>query len=230
MLATLIGLCGATPPAWSGIQVSPVRIVFTPRDRIVTVTLGNDGAREVTVQAETLRWSQGPNGADVLEPTDEVVASPPLLKLAPGARKVIRLARLRRHLPEQELSYRLLVHELPSADAPAEKALNLRFTFTFSVPIFVAPRAPMRDVRCQPAPDFASVTCRNEGNTFARVRRLSLFQGEAELATSSPAAYLLPGTAKVLPIKAQAPGARGPARLLIELEDGTTQAHDAALP
>lgn len=228
-MATVCLLAGVTPPVWATLSVSPLRIFFTPKDRIVTVSISNDSARDMTVQVEAFRWSQG-TGGDALEPTNEIVASPPLLKLAPGTRKVIRLARLRRGTPEEEQSYRLFVSELPPAESADAQAVSVRFSFSLSIPVFVTAQVPARDLRCLIDVAASAVECRNHGNTFVRVREITLQQGAVAIATATPNEYLLPGAAKAMPLKGQARAVAGPAQLRIQLEDGTTQVVDTVHP
>ena len=63
----------------------------------VAITLTNEGDTEVALQADLYSWAQKPDGTDDLVLTEDLVVAPPIIKLAPRARQVVRLARLTPH-------------------------------------------------------------------------------------------------------------------------------------
>lgn len=82
-------------PAWAGVfSVTPVRIYMTPKDRAVAVTITNDGDTELVMQADLYLWKQKPDGQDDLTLTEDMFLAPPIIKMAPKSRQVVRLARL----------------------------------------------------------------------------------------------------------------------------------------
>jgi fimbrial chaperone protein len=91
----------------------------------------NHGARAVTVQIEAADWRQE-NGRDVTTPSQELLASPPLAHIAPGARQSVRV--MARTAGDGEQAYRLLISELPDPDAGEE---GVHVLLQFSVPVFV---------------------------------------------------------------------------------------------
>ncbi len=58
-----------------------------------TVTLRNEGAAPINAQIRVYRWSQV-DGKENLEPTEDVVASPPAVTLAPQTNYVARVVRV----------------------------------------------------------------------------------------------------------------------------------------
>jgi fimbrial chaperone protein len=91
----------------------------------------NHGARDVTVQIEAADWRQE-NGRDVTAPSQELLASPPLAHIGPGARQSVRV--MARPTGAGERAYRLLVSELPD---PAAGGEGVHVLLQFSVPVFV---------------------------------------------------------------------------------------------
>src|SRR4051812_18089968 len=84
------------PPATAGsFTVSPVRIFMQVRERATAITVVNEGDSELVMQAELYAWSQKPDGVDELTATEDMIMAPPILKLAPRSRQVVRLANLR---------------------------------------------------------------------------------------------------------------------------------------
>jgi fimbrial chaperone protein len=97
----------------------------------------NHSARDVTVQIEAADWRQE-NGRDITAPSQELLASPPLAHIAPGARQSVRV--MARPPGEGERAYRLLVSELPDVEVGGD---GVHVLLQFSVPVFVRhdPRA-----------------------------------------------------------------------------------------
>jgi fimbrial chaperone protein len=101
------------------------------------LTLRNDEGSEVTVQTRVVRWSQT-NGNEALEDTNDVVASPPVVTLAPGADYVVRVVRVSRKPLQGEESYRVIVDQLPRPGRQQNKAVNL--LIRQSIPVFFRSR------------------------------------------------------------------------------------------
>ena len=135
----LVGLLSA--PAWAdGLQVSPVLLEFNPGQRALAIWLSNSGKAPLHAQARIQAWHQV-DGEDVLDSTTELVTSPPLVEIPPGQTQVVRVVRMRTDRPATEMSYRLLVDELPSPDKEGATGTSsptgIRFLFRYSIPVFV---------------------------------------------------------------------------------------------
>src|SRR5436305_14384118 len=103
-------------PAIAGVfSVSPVRIFMSPRDRAIAVTVTNEGDDELVMQADVYTWSQKPTGEDDLALSEDLILSPPILKLAPHSRQVVRLAMLTPPAGRSQSTYRLIMREIPEA-------------------------------------------------------------------------------------------------------------------
>src|SRR6266508_5911005 len=79
----VLGLLLASQPraAAATLQVAPVLVEVMAPSMASTLTLRNDGRDPVFAQIRVFRWTQE-GGQERLEPTDEVVASPPSVTLA----------------------------------------------------------------------------------------------------------------------------------------------------
>jgi fimbrial chaperone protein len=220
MLAAALALV-AFAPEWAlagNFSVSPVRVYMTPRDRAMSVTVENEGKTPLTVQAEAFVWSQSPDGKDKLTPTDDLVIAPPIVKIPVGGRQVIRLARAGAPDLSQQLSYRLIVSELPdsaaSKAAQAEKgkiSLGVDFYLAMSMPVFITPPLAKRELACQfgrkPGAVAPSASCKSTGNAYAQVRKITFMQGEKESGVFDVGAlYILPGATRSLDLKAASAG------------------------
>lgn len=85
-----------------------------------TFTLHNEGTSPLNAQIRVFRWSQV-NGEEKLEPTTDVVASPPIAALAPKTDYTIRIVRVSKQPVATGETYRLFVDEIqiPSPGAIA---------------------------------------------------------------------------------------------------------------
>ena len=82
------------------------------------------------------RWSQV-GGADRLEPTDEVVASPPVVTLRSNTDYAVRLVHQGPMPAHGEESYRVLIDELPSAES---RVNGVSLLVRQSIPVFFSAR------------------------------------------------------------------------------------------
>lgn len=129
-------LLGAVPAAAANLQISPVSIAFQPAQAAAGINLQNLGDTPLYGQVRVYAWDQK-DGVDVLTPTAEVVASPPIIEVAANSTQTIRLVRRGNGAGAAERSYRILIDEIPRGDAGAGVAIRLQY----SVPVFVAPAA-----------------------------------------------------------------------------------------
>ena len=229
------GLVALAVPAWAGVfSVTPVRIYLTPRDRATAVTIQNEGDDEIVMQADIYTWKQKPTGEDDLALSEDLVLSPPILKIAPKGRQVVRLAAVGAPKADRQLTYRLIVREVPEA-RPAEKNIQLQVALAFSLPVFITPANVKRELDCKVeriAPDKVAAACENKGEAYAQPRELALLDGGGhKVAARDNALYLLPGIRRTFELrKGDGPIPAGPFKLAVTLDDGSTQSYDANLP
>ena len=234
----LCGLAAAAAltslPADAGVfSVTPVRIYMTPRDRAVALTLTNEGDTEVALQADINTWTQKADGTDELALTEDMILSPPIIKLAPKARQVVRLALLKPADASRQLTYRLIVREVPEATATPSNAVEVPIALALSMPVFITPPPAKREIACvaERAANTVSAVCNNTGTAYAQVREVTLKRADALLARFEGGEYVLPGARKAIALKAGAqPASAGPAQLTVLFDDGKNQVFDIALP
>jgi fimbrial chaperone protein len=174
--------------------VNPVRVTLSATQAVAAVTVRNVGSEPTVVQLETSSWTQH-DGEDVLAATTEVLATPPILTIQPGASRVIRVG-LRRPLDAQhELTYRLFLREVPP---PEPIAQGLRVALLVSMPIFVVPpRSPAPEVQWRAMRTHDGkirVEARNTGGSHVQLGQLDIaFARSGEpVATRNMAEYVLP--------------------------------------
>jgi fimbrial chaperone protein len=232
-LAGLLSVCIAGNSLAGSFSISPVRVFLEPRERAAALTIVNGADTEVVLQADVLRWSQDGTGQDRLEPSDDVIVSPPILKVPAQGRQVVRLARLVAPHPQRQLTYRLLLREVPDTSRATQAGASLPIALVLSIPIFLSPAGAQPDVRCElQAGQPPQVACRNDGRAYAQLRELSVLREGQTLGRFEGVVYLLAGTHRVLPLQPGDPAAwiPGEAQIQLRLEDLRPRSFAATLP
>jgi fimbrial chaperone protein len=167
--------CAASSPASAGsLQVEPVLVDITAPGAASTVTLRNEGTTPIDAQIRVFKWSIV-NGKEQLDPTDDVVASPPSVTLTPKGQYITRIVRTSKQPVVGEESYRLLVDQLPDLSQQRNGAVNLMVRY--SIPVFFgAPNKKNPTVAWSIATsgDKVTLTARNDGERRLRISALSL--------------------------------------------------------
>src|SRR6476619_5108472 len=91
-LVWLLAGAVATSATAGSLQVSPILLEFGDKDMARELWLSNSGPEPIRAQIRVEAWSQE-GGVDTLRPTRELLASPPMAELAPGARQLVRIVR-----------------------------------------------------------------------------------------------------------------------------------------
>ncbi len=201
-LFTLLFPCAGISGSFS---VNPVRVELSEDVPNAVIHVENASGAPVTIQLTPLSWSQE-NNKDQLRPTRELLSTPQLFTLKPGATQLVRVGALRRPDAEKELAYRLLLEEIPSLPPPEFKGLQV--ALRISMPIFLKPpketneRLQMTFTR-DPG-NKLNLFLLNKGNGAAQLSEIRLYE-EASLDTplgSYPhAVYVLPGQRRELAIR-----------------------------
>lgn len=232
--AALLAAACLSAPAWAGFfTVTPVRIFMSPRDRAVAVTITNDGDDELVMQADVFAWSQKPGGEDELVLSEDLILSPPILKLAPKARQVVRLAMVSVPRADRQLTYRMIVREVPEA-RQGDKDVKLQVALAFSLPVFITPPSAKRELDCNAeklAPDTLRISCDNRGAVYAMPREFTVSSSAGQrLAARETGGYILPGVKRSFDVKK--PDGNYPSgalKLAVTLDDGSTQTYDVTV-
>jgi fimbrial chaperone protein len=223
----------ATPASAGQFSVSPVRIYMGPQDRATAITVVNEGNEELVMQADIFTWKQKPGGEDDLELSEDLFLAPPIIKLAPNSRQVVRLAMIKPLRSAQQVTYRMIVREVAEA-RPPEKGVDVTIALAFSLPVFITPPGAKSALGCtarRSSADTLRVECENTGTAYANPRGFVLESAAGEkLATRDSGGYILPGIKREFDIK-RAEGAipAGKAKLEVGLDDGSTKTFDVQI-
>lgn len=229
----IVALCGQvlinpiSTAAAGSLRVAPILLDVPAPGATTTLNLRNEGDRNLHVQIRVFRWT-GTQSEPTLEPTTDVVVSPPAATLTPGTEYVVRVVRVTKQPVAGEESYRVLVDEIP--DAVADRANTVRFAFRYSIPVFFSvASAPAANVSWSLAVSGKNtiLTASNSGGRRARLANLKVIDSDGKPLIMRPGlfgyalgksvtAWTLPAAGKVAP--------RGPFKLVAESETGAINA------
>lgn len=220
LLMCLLAAAGAQAGSFA---VSPVRATLSADKPIGSLTVRNDGAEPTVVQLQVMSWSQA-DGEDVYSVTQEILATPPIFTVNPGASQMVRVGLRRAPDPHRELPYRLYLQEVPPPPEPGFQGLQV--ALRIGVPVFVVPAAPAQPVLHWEARATAKggleLSVRNDGNAHVQVIDVTLESAAGgALATQALASYVLAGQSRrwrIDNVTAPPPGA--PLRMVARTDAG----------
>ena len=207
------------------LQVSPINIEVTAPTTTATETLTNiDGKGVLNCQVRVFKWSQV-NGVDKLEPTKDVVASPPALTIKEGANATVRIVRLSKAPVTTEETYRLLVDEIPPA--PAKGTESVAFAVRHNIPVFFAPAGLASKInwKATVVKGGIQVAAQNIGQRHMRISSLQINgSGETDVYNNGLAGYALAGNSNAWKIKSKAIKAGSTIKITAKGNDGPIEA------
>ncbi|WP_445178923.1 fimbrial biogenesis chaperone [Pseudomonas sp. McL0111] len=201
--------------AASSVLIWPIDPVLEADQQASALWLENRGNETANLQIRVFGWSQS-GFEEQYQNQRDVIGSPPVAKIEPGQKQLVRLTRTKDVPPGQELAYRIIIDEIPSAQPPAadggKTAAAIRFQMRYSVPLFAygaglwskedstRPRDPKgiglpqlswRTVAVDGRP-FVEV--RNQGAVHARLTDVAIKQGgQSKPLAEGLLGYVLPG-------------------------------------
>lgn len=216
--------------AASSVLIWPIDPVLEADQQASALWLENRGSETANLQVRVFAWSQ--NGFDEqYQNQRNVIGSPPVARIEPGQKQLVRLTRTREVPPGRELAYRIIIDEIPSAlqvPAPPEgknTAAAIRFQMRYSVPLFAygAGLWSKDDATRQRDPTGAGqpqlswkkvnvagrsyIEVRNQGAVHARLTDASFKQGgQTRPLVEGLLGYVLPGATMRWPMPGDVPG------------------------
>jgi len=179
-LAAALLVANATLVHAASLHVEPVLIDVKAPGAAATLTLRNGGEVPINAQIRVFRWLQT-DGKEKLEPTTDVVASPPFSSLTPKADYVVRIVRVSRQPVAAEENYRLIVDELPSS--VQRQGRSVKFLLRHSIPIFFGPSQsgnPSVEWAISVQGDKLMLTAENNGDRRLRISSLRVRNPKGE--------------------------------------------------
>ena len=209
--------------------VRPLRLVLAPGASSASLSLENVGDQPVLVQAEVMAWSQR-DGTDVLDPSQDLIVSPPVFTVATGAAQTVRVGLMQPSAAAREVTYRLFLQEVPPPKKPGEQGVDV--SLRLSLPVFVLPSgnvAPRLSWRAAKGPHDAIVlSLTNSGSAHVQVIDCKLYDGnDGLIAQSNLGSYVLPGQTRSWSINPSKPWNGGHIRLTARTDAGSVSAQVA---
>ncbi|TFF13785.1 molecular chaperone [Pseudomonas sp. BCA14] len=202
--------------AASSVLIWPIDPVLEADQQASALWLENRGTETANLQVRVFGWTQ--SGFDEqYQNQRDVIGSPPVAKIEPGQKQLVRLTRTKAVPPGQELAYRIIIDEIPSATpivtpADGKTAAAIRFQMRYSVPLFAYGPGLWskddgtrdRDPKSAGKPDLSwkkvtvggrsYVEMRNKGAVHARLTDAAFKQGgQSRPLVEGLLGYVLPG-------------------------------------
>ncbi|MFJ3486434.1 molecular chaperone [Pseudomonas sp. NPDC090202] len=177
-----LAMLGAVPAqAASSVLIWPIDPVLEADQQASALWLENRGNETANLQIRVFGWAQS-NFDDQYQNQRDVIGSPPVARLEPGQKQLVRLTRTRDVPPGQELAYRIIIDEIPAPNPPAgsdgKTQAAIHFQMRYSVPLFAygsglwSKEDPtrQRDPKGAGTPDLSWRKVSEGGRTFLEVR------------------------------------------------------------
>ena len=231
----VLGACcpsGAMAPqarAAATILLWPIDPWLSADTKATELWVQNQGSSATTMQVRIVRWRQE-NGYERYTAQQDVVASPPIVTIAKGSKQLIRLIKQSEVPTGVEQAYRIIVDEIPQADAKAEPTIGLKLQMRYSIPLFVYGQgiptikegahhalAQTHNLswRVTQAEGKPTLEVKNRGDVHVRLSQVALEQGgQKRTVADGLLGYVLPGSTRSWPIPA---GVRQPERMSAQI-------------
>lgn len=226
---------GAAQPAGS-VLIWPVDPVIEADRNAAALWLENPGDAPILLQVRIFGWAQ-PDGENAYTPQTDVVGTPPMVRIEPGKRQLVRLTRTTAAAANGEQAYRVIIDEIPAADTarPASGGASVRFRMRYSLPLFAygsgaeanagkidsksrSKTSPPLRWRTAEADGKTVLEVRNDGNVHARLVDVGFAAGGyAQTLTPGLLGYVLPGAVARWPL----PEGISPRGTLVATVNGT---------
>lgn len=188
------------------LQVYPVNIDFSENEKAKAVYVSNAGESAINAQIRVFLWQQGAGENKLIE-TKEIIVSPPLTGIPPGQQQMIRIILPNQITTNAELSYRLIIDELPGSDE-VQNGGAINFLLRYSLPIFInTPSTPVDNAKIHVWIDKSTTPAllkvSNENNQHIKLSDVSITnQGKKVLVSKGLLGYVLANNQMQWPLPA----------------------------
>lgn len=118
------------------VLIWPIDPVLTADKKATELWIENQGVNASTMQVRIVRWQQE-DGHERYQQQQDVVASPPILRVGSGGKQLIRLIKQAPVPQGKELAYRIIIDEIPQPTASNQPQIGLKLQMRYSIPLFV---------------------------------------------------------------------------------------------
>ncbi|MEB7640132.1 molecular chaperone [Acinetobacter pittii] len=185
----------------ASIRLSPVSVEMLNDQSASSISLYNQSNESADLQVRVFEWRQNA-GQDQLVPTDEIVISPPFLKLQPNDSYNLRVVRINPEPISGEKTYRIIIDELPKPVDSRKASQGVNVLLRSSLPVFVVNKDAITKLNwsIQQEQNNAYLTISNIGNRHALLNNLMLVDTTANksypIKVNTVNGYILAGKAR----------------------------------
>lgn len=211
--------------AEGGIQVNPIGVELAPGEQVATFTLTNHDDSPHAFQAQPMEWTD-PDGRQRLSPSQRLIASPALFRLAAGGSQIVRVGfAVPQPAKPVERAFRVLFSELPEDQSSQTDAVGIHILLRINVPIFYASSAhdPASHLiwTLRQAPHEWQLRVKNDGDRHARISALGLTLGGHDQVQKKGLWYVLAGEQRSWTFSHPASSAPTTATIHVDTDQGT---------
>lgn len=134
-LPLLLAVAPAARPA-ATVLIWPIDPYLTADSKASELWIENQGSSAATMQVRIVRWQQQ-GGFERYQQQQDVVASPPILRIDRGSKQLIRLIKQAQVPAGKEMAYRIIIDEIPQPGDNRTPEIGLKLQMRYSIPLFV---------------------------------------------------------------------------------------------
>ena len=123
----------------ASLRISPVKMQLPDTQQATSLSLFNESAQSNHLQIRVFKWVQE-NNQDQLLATDDIVVSPPIVKLASNTSLNLRVVRQKPAALTDEHAYRVIIDELPNSTDRDSTDQSVNVLLRSSLPLFISPK------------------------------------------------------------------------------------------
>jgi fimbrial chaperone protein len=198
--------------------VFPLRVTFDGGKTSEVVTVRNTDSKPLLLQPTMTKWTQV-EGQEVLEPTRDVLLSPPLVEIPPGESQTVRIVLRREADPTVQATYRLVLQEVPRKTETNTQQVVMALKIT--LPVFVTAKTPSPPVlSVSTSPGSSVLQFKNSGQSHVQVKTVAVSDGSSQIAKSESMFYVLSGQTVKLKVDAKGRSINGSEKIEVGSDAG----------
>jgi fimbrial chaperone protein len=171
--------------------VFPLRITFEGNKTSEVVTVRNVDTKPLLLQPTMTKWTQV-DGQELLEPTRDLLLSPPLVEIPPGESQTVRIVLRRDPDAATQSTYRLVLQEVPQKTESTGQQVVMALKIT--LPVFVTAKTPSPPILNVSTVGGSSVLqFKNSGKSHIQIKTVAVSDGSSQIAKSESMFYVLSG-------------------------------------
>lgn len=175
----------------SNVLIWPIDPFLAPDAKATELWIQNQGSTPTTMQVRVLGWQQE-QGRERYSQQEDVVASPPIVRIDSNGKQLIRLIKQTPVPSGKEMAYRVVVDEIPEPADNSKPQMGVKLQMRYSIPLFTygagIPLDKTGSNHANAQPEKLSwrvvmdegkpvVQVRNSGNVHVRLSHVSINRG-----------------------------------------------------